>query len=462
MESPPPKRNAGHDGEDGISALPDHLLLDILERLDLREAVRAGVLSTRWRHLPGHLSRVHLDVAHFRGATPLQVMDAFTGAARALLARVPLAEGVCGSSALKVLVLSFYTSSPHLSSIGRLVEDIVSLGSTECLEFCISPPLADRLSSEIKNGQELMAFSRAYPVAFSWLTTLTLEYHAFGHSDITDLISTCRRLRHLTLRFCRLLDLQSTLKIDVPCSELQELEFTGFLCTRIELVSVPKLRQVWCRHWLFKNPPVRFSYVPELHGVILNSRAKAGQGPFALSECLSTSAKNLSKLAVCFGYQMIWIQPEHSKQLTPIFRNLTFVFLSRIFSECDLSWTLFILEAAPALDSIALSRHSCIEKPEDSAEKTNVVWEPSKDLKHLNLKMLQIFGCEDEDKVTNYVRLVMERAVRLLKIKLYGENPCMYCDATDLERSEAEKTSRRRIKEQLTYGSSSSVEIIIC
>ena len=111
MESPPPKRNAGHVGEDGISALPDHLLLDILERLHLREAVRAGALSTRWRHLPSHLSLVHLDAGHFRGATSLQ----------ALLTRVPPAEGVCESGALKVLVLSFYTSSPHLTSLALAV-----------------------------------------------------------------------------------------------------------------------------------------------------------------------------------------------------------------------------------------------------------------------------------------------------------------------------------------------------
>ncbi|KAF7012404.1 hypothetical protein CFC21_026600 [Triticum aestivum] len=462
MESPPPKRNVGHGGEDGISALPDHLLLDILERLDLREAVRAGALSTRWRHLPSHLSRVHLDVAHFGGATPLEVMDAFTGAARALLARVPPAEGVCDSGALKVLVLSFYTSSPHLNSIGRLVEDIVSLGNTECLEFFISPLPTDLLDSEIENMQEFMAFSRAYPVAFSWLTRLRLEYHAFGHSDITNLISTCSRLRHLSLRFCRMLDLDSTLKIDVPCSELQELEFLGFLCTRIELVSAPKLRQVVCYHWHLENPPVRFGYVPELRGVMLSSNAKSWQKPFALSECLSRNARNLSTLTLCFEGQMIWIQPEHPKQLTPIFRKLTTVFLLGIFSECDLSWTLFILEAAPALQDFALSRHSCIKTPEGSAEKTNMVWEPSKDLKHLNLKMLVIIGCEDEDMVTNFIRLIMERAVGLLKIQLCGENRCMYCNCTNLERSKAEKASRRRIKEQLTHGTSSSVEIIIC
>ncbi|KAF7012380.1 hypothetical protein CFC21_026577 [Triticum aestivum] len=355
-------------------------------------------------------------------------------------------------------------SFPHLSSIGRLVEGIVSLGNTEWLEFCISLPPTEPLGRAIEIGQEFMAFSRAYPVAFSWLTTLTLEYHDFGHSGITDLIRTCGRLRHLKLRVCRLLDLHSTLKIDVSCSQLQELEFIGFGCTRIKLVSVPKLRQVECYRWLFKNTPVRFGYVPELRGLVLSSKAKAWQEPFALSECLSTStvARNLSKLTLCFGYQMIWIQPESPKQLVVMFRNLTSVRLFRIISECDLSWTLFILEAAPALQDMTLSRHSCVKTPEKSAEKTNVVWEPSKDLKHLNLKVLQIYGCEDEDKVRNYIRLVMERAVGLFIIQLYGESPCMYCDATNLERSDAEKTSRRWIKEQLTYGSSSSVEIIIC
>ena len=104
---------------------------------------------------------------------------------------------------------------------------------------------------------------------------------------------------------------------------------------------------------------------------------------------------------------------------------------------------------------------------ENSAEKTNVVWKPSKDLKHLNLKVLLIFGCEEEDKVTNYIRLVMGRAVGLNSIVLHGEYPCEDCNATDLERSKLGKASnvgeasRRRIMERLTHGSSSSVEIVI-
>lgn len=86
MESPPHKLNVGRD-EDRISVLPDELLLGILERLDLREAVRAGALSTRWRHLPHRLSRLYLNVCHFRHDTQLKRMDAFTSALRSLLAK---------------------------------------------------------------------------------------------------------------------------------------------------------------------------------------------------------------------------------------------------------------------------------------------------------------------------------------------------------------------------------------
>jgi hypothetical protein len=111
------------------------------------------------------------------------------------------------------------------------------------------------------------------------------------------------------------------------------------------------------------------------------------------------------------------------------------------------------------------TRHSCGGTSKDSAQKTNVVWEPSKDLKHLNLRLLVMIGFEEEDKATNYIRFVMERAVGLRGIMLCGSKTCEACDAIDLEsptRYEADKACRRRIKERLTHGSSSSVKIINC
>ncbi|VAI73134.1 unnamed protein product [Triticum turgidum subsp. durum] len=136
----------------------------------------------------------------------------------------------------------------------------------------------------------------------------------------------------------------------------------------------------------------------------------------------------------------------HPKQLTFTFRNLTNVGLFGIFP-------------------LSRERHSCAKITKGIAEKTNLVWEPSKDLKHLNLKVLQMSGFEKEDKVTNYIRLVMEPTVGLKRIELHGEEPCEKCDDIDdidPMRSHVDEARRRRIKERLTHGPSSSVEIIIC
>ncbi|XBH75076.1 hypothetical protein VPH35_101894 [Triticum aestivum] len=323
-------------------------------------------------------------------------MEAFTAATCRLLS--PSAEREC---AIKTLVLDFFPVSDGLSTLGRAVEDLVTHGETERLEFHICSPYENNTAPQRgKLRQRFMSFSAACPVAFRWLTKLTLD----------------------------------------------------------------NLGKVCCKSWPCKNPPVRFGYVPKLHDITLHAIAKAWQAPFALSECLPRSARNLSNRCLGFGTRMIWVQLEHPKHLTATFRNLTSVALINIFPECDLSWTLFILEVAPALQNFDLSRDrpSCFNIPKESAEKTTMVWEPSKDLKHLNLKLLQIFGFEEEDKVTNYIRLVMERAVGLKRIKLRGELPCKKCDAIDPRRSQVDEARRIRIKERLTRGSSSSVEIIMC
>ena len=80
METPPPSPEIGQDNEDMISALPDDLLLGILDYLDFPVAVRAGAVSRRWRHLPHQLSWLDLDIVNFRGrgTTTLEIMDAFT------------------------------------------------------------------------------------------------------------------------------------------------------------------------------------------------------------------------------------------------------------------------------------------------------------------------------------------------------------------------------------------------
>ncbi|EMS46685.1 hypothetical protein TRIUR3_32592 [Triticum urartu] len=437
------------------------------------EAFRAGAFSRRWRNLPRRLSLLHLDVRQFGRDTSTVDLGAMSPAVETMLAFTGLmSSAVEAMQAFTGALLRSLSASPppvtlslcffpvtNLTSIGRAVEDVVTRGETKYLEFHIRAP--DGHSRLARH--EFMSFSRACPVAFRWLTMLTFDNIAFDDSDIPDLISACDRLRHLTLSSCSLVEFYSPLEIHTPCSRLQKLFFIDFDCRWIALMTLPRLTELRCQSWRSENPrPVRFGQVPELRRVSLISRATPCHAPLALSECIQWTPGNLSNLHLDFVSGMIWIQMEHPKQLTAKFRNLTNVELFGIFPKYDLSWTIFFLEAAPALQNFRLSRegHLCT----DYAIKTNVVWKPSKNFKHLNLKLLRMSGFEDEDKVANYIRLVMKRTVWLKRIELHGENPCKKCDAIDptSRRPHVDEARRRRIKEKLTHKSSSSVEIIIC
>jgi hypothetical protein len=262
----------------------------------------------------------------------------------------------------------------------------VSRGQTELLEFEVIPPTSDSDLTPIGRtelGQQFMSFSHACPIAFRWLTDLSLTSLDLGDADLPSLMGACDKLQHMSLTSCRL-GWHSALEIDVPNSAIQSLDFVRCSCMRIELVSVPKLTHLMCESWNSENTPLRLGYVPQLRSVILCSHAGVWQAPFALSDCLTTDVTSLSQLHLNFSCQMvvslisapyiqyvmffstdlisafffflqIWIKPEHPKLLTPIFRNLKDLWLWHIFPECDLNWTLFILEAAPALQLLIVS-----------------------------------------------------------------------------------------------------------
>uniref|UniRef100_A0ACD5VF74 Uncharacterized protein n=1 Tax=Avena sativa TaxID=4498 RepID=A0ACD5VF74_AVESA len=296
--------------EDRISALPTDLLLRILQGLDLCMLVRTSVLSSRWRHLPHQLPCLDINVTCSHSVSRRQqIMGPCTTATRL----ISLTCKCKRDRVINTLRLVFYLLLPWLSSIGRAVDDIVSSGKTKRLEFVVFPICGRASKPQLaESGQQLMSFSRSYPITFEWLTRLKLNSLAFGDSDVPSLINACHRLEHLSFRFCSLVK-YSVLKIDAPCSRIQTLEFIGFRCARIELISVPDLRRLECHSCLKENPPVRFGYVPQLHDVSLASRAKAWHTPLSLGEFMSRIlASNLSILCLNFSCQAASFSTIHS------------------------------------------------------------------------------------------------------------------------------------------------------
>uniref|UniRef100_A0A0A8XVP1 F-box domain-containing protein n=1 Tax=Arundo donax TaxID=35708 RepID=A0A0A8XVP1_ARUDO len=487
MDSSPPLNLVvpQNQDEDRISVLPDHILLDILERLDLHEAIQASTLARRWAHLPRSLSRLLIDVAHFlphdrnkrKTWTIDQIMTAYTAAVRRLL---PLSPSSSNRVVLKELQLSFYLTDPYLHSIGCAVGDVMELGNTIiCLEFTIWADV-HRPSFEqcVLFGERLMSFFRACSTAFRWITRLILDNIAFGDSNINDLLNSCSKLEFLSLTYCDSAssavtgDEGAILKIDVPHSALLALEIHTCGWARVDLIQAPKLGRLVCTDWIGANPPLSFGNVPRLHNITLCSAALEWQTPFALSHCLSNTT-TLLIMYLNFLDQMIWIEPEDRKHISPVFSNMREVYLYNIFYECDLNWTMFVLEAAPSLNNLylKLSRHPCERnRCENSAKKVNVLWDQaSPDFKHHRLSLLEIVGFAVDERITKYIRLVMERAVSLKRIRLLDQEPCTKCDTMDDVQSPSplrwrfpvEEEEKKLIRQQLVDGSSSFAEICI-
>lgn len=291
------------EDEDRISALPNDILLRILQRLDLRKVIQTGVLSTRWMHLPHQLSYLKINVTHFRGArrsTVDQIMDAYSDAIRTLLS-----PPTCQCSRfIKGLQLSFYLVDPYLSSIANTVRDAVNISGTEFLDFAlfghVPRPSEDHLTLF---RQRFMSFFHACPGAFNLLTKLTLQNLSFQDSDVPNILNTCHKLKYLSLRSCEL-GQDPVLEIDAPSSELTALQLISFGCAQVELICVPKLMELFYETWYGENPPVSFGYVPQLVKVCFASSALSWQKPFALSECLSSN-RNLSYLHLDFRCEMV-------------------------------------------------------------------------------------------------------------------------------------------------------------
>ena len=122
-------------------------------------------------------------------------------------------------------------------------------------------------------------------------------------------------------------------------------------------IGFQRLTHLTCQSWRPSHDtyPLTFVYVPKLSVLILTSMSSVYHKNIRLSEFLRNVI--IVNLDLNFQSRKIWIQPEATKPLAPLLRNLQMLRLRFIHEKCDLSWTMFILEATPLLKEINIQVH---------------------------------------------------------------------------------------------------------
>ncbi|KAF7091459.1 hypothetical protein CFC21_094036 [Triticum aestivum] len=385
------------NGVDRLSKLPDDVLLNIVERLDIADVARTTILSRRWKQIPAILSKIFIMVASFqpkhegRKLTSDDIVRANTNVLEAT--RSILVKRAGGPHTIHLLRMQFYLGDESIF-IGHAVANTIATHKVASVEFTILTKVRTKFTNNdlLTHGRQFMSFLDSCPNTFGGLARLTLENLRLGESDFPKIFSICKQLEVLCLYHC---DMGIESLLEVEHSQLSELT-----------VSIINTGFSW--HKMLK-----------------------------ISELLGETA--ISNLHLNFKSEKIWVKPEGRRQLLPVLHKLRLVNLINISEECDLTWIMFILQGAPTLKElrILVRDHLCEmvtgerrKKYAFSEEKDKgLEWEPSaSDFKHHNLAELRIYGrFEAEEKIVRFARNIMEAAVNLEDIKLYKSPVCENC-----------------------------------
>ncbi|XBI26398.1 hypothetical protein VPH35_051120 [Triticum aestivum] len=437
-----------------LSKLPDDILLNIVERLDIADATRTTILSRRWKQIPAILSKVVIMVGSFqpkhegRKLTSDDILQANTAMLEAT--RGILERRAGNPYSIHLLRMEFYLGDESIF-IGQTVANTIATQKVASVEFIILTKLRNVFTNNelLTYGSQFMSFFDSCPVTFGGLARLTLENLRLGESGFPKIFSICKQLEFLRLYHCDM-GIESLLEVEHP--QLSELVIAcSRIIKRIDLKWVPKLIVLKVNVFRSQDDPFCLGYAPLLQTVSIINTGFSWHKMLKLSELLGKTA--ISNLHLNFKSEKIWVKPEGRRQLLPVFHKLRRVNLYNIFEGCDLTWIMFILQGAPSLKElcIVVRDHLCEMVTGEqrklyafSEEKDKgVEWEPSaSDFKHRNLAEVRIFGrFLAYDNIVRFVRNVMEAAVSLEGIKLYKSLVCQNCKQTVQKWTLKEKVS---------------------
>ncbi|KAF7049157.1 hypothetical protein CFC21_057745 [Triticum aestivum] len=433
-------------GVDRLSALPDELLVTILDGLDTRSAVATTVLAKRWTHLPRLLSALEFRVTDMFPPPVYQQSPSFLEQyAPAIMARyndaidrfmeAAHADGSYIPQPGRRLRLEFFDPDEP-AFVDRLIGTAVRSWGVEDLEVIVKPVAhhiayffphhyLDDESAQFIRSLTLGGCSLLPPLhRYGKLTALVLQdiSPSVPVAAYAGVFSRCPGLRSVHLRRCHPEtdnNIPSVMEVDAPASGIIELVVYHCSFQAIRLLALPALERLEC-----SGSPVSlaFGIIPRLAHVVLSLGFFILEGDpwddrydYTLDELLvavNPAAVTVTDLVLRFTGTYRWVEP-WLDGVTP-FLVLRRLQMADVPSNWDVSWAYLLLEAAPSLEVLHVSVTPCAE---DSQRDVDIMWRPSK-YRHRHLKELVIVGFELTPTQACLVRLVMKTCKALRRVVL--------------------------------------------
>ncbi|KAJ3704127.1 hypothetical protein LUZ61_007832 [Rhynchospora tenuis] len=242
---------------DRISSLPQDVLVSILSRLELKDAIRTSVLAHSWRHLWTHLPHLPHLILGPNGDRLGDTTDIYSNdpVPSSWIERV---HHVVSSLHGPLLYFSLFHSfsADQFALLQRLLDLLLQKGPIEMLYLSSFSGRGVIHLPSFHSLKELL-LRRCHivlPAGFQGLvrlSTLTLHYIQISNDDLHSLIHLSNNLTtFIGTHFAALGDQRISIKLSLPF--LRHLEF-GFShhVEKVEVVSAPCLEQVKIQNFIF-------------------------------------------------------------------------------------------------------------------------------------------------------------------------------------------------------------------